>query len=149
MIYGAYTGKAALVMRKNGCADATTIHSFLYSHQTDDRGHVTWTVNKDGPAARAKLIVIDEVSMVNRQMGEDLLSLGVPILVLGDPAQLPPVDRGKDAGGFFTAGPPRHHVDRDPPAGRRQPDHPAGDSGSRGQTPDVRKLRRIICHTPR
>jgi len=42
--------------------------------------------------------VIDEVSMVDTFMGEDLLSFGVPILCLGDPAQLPPVK----GGGFFT-----------------------------------------------
>lgn len=104
--YGAYTGKAALVMRRNGCPDATTLHSLLYSSHTDDRGHTTWTVNRDGAAAKAELIVIDEVSMVGRQMGEDLLSLNVPILVIGDPAQLPPIDRGADAGGFFTSGDP-------------------------------------------
>jgi exodeoxyribonuclease-5 len=44
------------------------------------------------------LLVVDEVSMVDEQMGEDLLSFGVPILALGDPAQLPPVK----GGGFFT-----------------------------------------------
>ena len=104
--YGAYTGKAALVMRRNGCPEATTLHSLLYSAATDDRGHTTWTVNREGAAAKAELIVVDEVSMVGPQMGEDLLSLGVPILVIGDPAQLPPVDRGADAGGFFTAAGP-------------------------------------------
>lgn len=39
----------------------------------------------------ARLLVIDEVSMVNASMAKDLMSYGVPILVLGDPAQLPPV----------------------------------------------------------
>lgn len=46
----------------------------------------------------AALLVVDEVSMVDDQMGEDLLSFDVPILALGDPAQLPPVK----GGGFFT-----------------------------------------------
>jgi exodeoxyribonuclease-5 len=46
----------------------------------------------------AALIIIDEVSMVNGKMADDLLSFGVPVLVLGDPAQLPPVF----GGGFFT-----------------------------------------------
>jgi exodeoxyribonuclease-5 len=44
------------------------------------------------------LFIIDEVSMVGHDMGEDLLSFGIPILVLGDPAQLPPVI----GAGFFT-----------------------------------------------
>jgi exodeoxyribonuclease-5 len=36
-------------------------------------------------------LVVDEVSMVDKQMAEDLLSFGKPLVVLGDPAQLPPV----------------------------------------------------------
>ncbi len=36
--------------------------------------------------------------MVDAELGRDLLSFGVPLLVLGDPAQLPPVQ----GGGFFT-----------------------------------------------
>jgi exodeoxyribonuclease-5 len=44
------------------------------------------------------LIVIDECSMVDERVGHDLESFGIPILVLGDPAQLPPVG----GGGYFT-----------------------------------------------
>jgi exodeoxyribonuclease-5 len=36
--------------------------------------------------------------MVDGELGRDLLSFGVPVLVLGDPAQLPPIQ----GGGFFT-----------------------------------------------
>ena len=43
-------------------------------------------------------IVIDEVSMVDQHLGKDLESFGKKILVLGDPAQLPPVG----AGGYYT-----------------------------------------------
>lgn len=42
----------------------------------------------------ADLVIIDESSMVDRRMGSDLESYGVPVLYLGDPGQLPPV-RGK------------------------------------------------------
>ncbi len=55
-------------------------------------------VNPDSVLKEASLLVIDEVSMVGRQMAADLLSYGVKILVLGDPAQLPPI---ADTG-FFT-----------------------------------------------
>lgn len=41
--------------------------------------------------AGADLIVLDEVSMVDAKMAADIESFGVPVLVLGDPAQLPPV----------------------------------------------------------
>ena len=52
----------------------------------------------DAPASKARLIVIDECSMVDAELARDLMSFGVPLLVLGDPAQLPPIQ----GGGFFT-----------------------------------------------
>src|SRR5262245_45675364 len=48
------------------------------------------------------LLIIDECSMVDAQLGCDVLSFGVPVLVLGDPAQLPPIY----GTGFFTDAPP-------------------------------------------
>lgn len=39
------------------------------------------------------VIVIDEASMVGQQMYDDLVSLGKRILFIGDPGQLPPVDK--------------------------------------------------------
>jgi exodeoxyribonuclease V len=57
-----------------------------------------FVVNIEGPASEASLIVIDECSMVSEEMGHDLLGFRKPILVLGDPGQLPPV-KGT---GFFT-----------------------------------------------
>ena len=50
----------------------------------------------------AALIVLDEVSMVGDDMARDLLAFGKPILVLGDPGQLPPI-RGE---GAFTKAQP-------------------------------------------
>jgi len=55
-------------------------------------------LNTESEVKNADMIVIDECSMVDSVMGLDLLSFGTPILVLGDPAQLPPVG----AAGFFT-----------------------------------------------
>ena len=57
-----------------------------------------FVLNPDSEIQHADLVVIDEVSMVGERLGEDLVSFGVKILVLGDPAQLPPV-RGS---GYFT-----------------------------------------------
>jgi len=48
------------------------------------------------------LIVLDEVSMVGDEMAQDLLAFGKPILVLGDPGQLPPI---KGEGAFTRAAP--------------------------------------------
>lgn len=102
-VYAAYTGKAAMVMRKSGCDDASTIHSLIYKPVTDPlTGEVTFEFNHDGHAAHADIIVIDECSMVGEDIGKDLLSFGNPVLVIGDPAQLPPVK----SAGFFTNGQP-------------------------------------------
>ena len=50
-----------------------------------------FALNPESPLLGGKLLVVDEYSMIDTQMGEDLLSFGCPILLLGDPGQLPPV----------------------------------------------------------
>ncbi|AMS41227.1 ATP-dependent DNA helicase [Aminobacter aminovorans] len=101
--YAAYTGKAAMVMRKNGCRGAMTIHATIYNVDFNPETGVKKFVLKDvDDLGDAALFVIDECSMVDEEIGKDLLSFGVPILVLGDPAQLPPVK----GGGFFTEADP-------------------------------------------
>jgi len=102
VLFGAYTGKAALVMRARGCADARTIHSMIYRPKEVDSEEPTFVINDDSAASSASLIIIDECSMVDDELGRDLLSFGKPVLVLGDPAQLPPVK----GGGFFTEAEP-------------------------------------------
>ncbi|MEW6435645.1 MAG: ATP-dependent RecD-like DNA helicase [Pseudomonadota bacterium] len=98
VMFGAFTGKAALVMRSKGCRDARTIHSMIYRARDTDTEEPSFVLNEDGPASKAELIIIDECSMVDEALGRDLLSFSKPVLVLGDPAQLPPIK----GGGFFT-----------------------------------------------
>jgi exodeoxyribonuclease-5 len=57
-------------------------------------------LNTESELAGAKLCGVDEVSMVNEPLAKDLLSFGVPLLVLGDPGQLPPVE----GTGYLTQG---------------------------------------------
>jgi exodeoxyribonuclease-5 len=96
--FAAFTGKAALVMRRKGCRSASTIHSLIYRARESGDEQPSFELWDDAPASKAKLIIIDECSMVDPELGRDLMSFGVPVLVLGDPAQLPPVQ----GGGFFT-----------------------------------------------
>jgi exodeoxyribonuclease-5 len=65
---------------------------------------VAWEWNPDSEWSRAALIILDEVSMVNAKLAADVEAYQVPILVLGDPAQLPPVE----GGGYYTEAEPDH-----------------------------------------
>lgn len=95
--FAAFTGKAARVMQSKGCDGAQTIHSLIYAATIMPSGDVVFSLRDS--IGDYGLIIIDECSMVNEEIGKDLLSFGIPVLVLGDPAQLPPVT----GGGYFTS----------------------------------------------
>ena len=59
--FGAYTGKAALVLRSKGCPDASTIHSMIYRSRESDEGGPQFVLNRQSPAAKADLIIIDRM----------------------------------------------------------------------------------------
>lgn len=65
-------------------------------------GPFEWVLKEESPLATAGLLIADEVSMVNDRMANDILTFGCPVLVLGDPEQLPPV-HGE---GYFTRADP-------------------------------------------
>lgn len=103
VLYATFTGKAALVLRQKGCDGASTIHSLIYKVDINERtGEATFSLNPDSDLCDAKLLIVDEVSMVGEELARDLLKFGKRILVLGDPAQLPPV---KDEGFFINSAP--------------------------------------------
>jgi exodeoxyribonuclease-5 len=144
VLFAAFTGKAALVMRSKGCSGASTIHSLIYRTRDSGAEIPSFDLWEDAPASKAKLIVIDECSMVDAELGRDLLSFGVPLLVLGDPAQLPPIQ----GGGFFTAAEPDamltevHRQAQDDPIVRLSMDVRAGkklNPGTYGLTQVVRR----------
>lgn len=130
VIYTAFTGKAALQLRRKGCENATTLHKLLYSPMEKDRTRLLELTNAlknellqnplgDSPRAKelkgnihqerrrvstpswqlktpdlpieVKLIVVDESSMIDAKLYNDLAALGKKIVFLGDPFQLPPV----------------------------------------------------------
>jgi exodeoxyribonuclease V len=136
VLFAAYTGKAAHILRQKGCDAASTIHKLIYVpyEKSRERLHALqaqlkalppaaaeravlqteirrlkrelsqpgFHLNDDSAVRDAELVVIDECSMVDLEMGKDVLSFGTKVLVLGDPAQLPPIQ----GGGFFTNGTP-------------------------------------------
>ena len=108
VLFAAFTGKAAQVLRSKGAKKASTIHSLIYrprgeeTVEDEETGKKNvlpmFSLNRQSAVSKADLIIIDECSMVDEELGRDLMSFGTPILVLGDPGQLPPVS----GGGFFT-----------------------------------------------
>ena len=142
--FAAFTGKAASVMRGKGCRGASTIHSLIYRARESGEEVPNFDLWDEAPASKAELIIIDECSMVDAELGRDLLSFGVPLLVLGDPAQLPPIQ----GGGFFTEAEPDamltevHRQAKDNPIVRLSMDIRAGDylePGRYGESEVVRK----------
>ncbi|HWM80766.1 MAG TPA: ATP-dependent RecD-like DNA helicase [Pseudolabrys sp.] len=143
-MFAAFTGKAASVMRSKGCYKASTIHSLIYRTRESDDEVPSFDLWDEAPASKADLLIIDECSMVDHELGRDLMSFGVPILVLGDPAQLPPIS----GGGFFTEHPPDamltevHRQAKDNPIVRLSMDIRDGrslEAGDYGETQVVEK----------
>lgn len=64
-------------------------------------------LNLDSELRYAKLGVVDEASMVDGRMGEDLESFDTKLLVIADPAQLPPIY----GAGYFTSRDPDAFLD--------------------------------------
>src|SRR6202045_1323330 len=144
VLFAAFTGKAASVMRQKGCVGASTIHSLIYRARESGEETPSFELWDEAPASKASLIVIDECSMGDAELGRDLLSFGAPVLVLGDPAQLPPIQ----GGGFFTEAEPDamltevHRQAQDDPIVRLSMDIRAGEPiepGRYGETEVVRR----------
>lgn len=105
VLYAAFTGKAASVLRTKGCDNASTLHSLIYrceEYVEEGRRKLHFVLNQDSELGRADVLILDECSMVNEKLGADVVWFGTKILVLGDPAQLPPVE----GTGFFTSSEP-------------------------------------------
>jgi ATP-dependent exoDNAse (exonuclease V) alpha subunit len=144
VLFAAFTGKAACVMRSKGCHSASTIHSLIYRARESGEETPSFELWNDAPASKAKLIIIDECSMVDAELARDLMSFGVPLLVLGDPAQLPPIS----GGGYFTDAEPDamltevHRQAQDDPIVRLSMEIRAGNSLTQGQYGETQVVRR-------
>lgn len=88
--YIAYTGKAVQVLRNKGCPTAMTAHRLLYkSLQRADGTFIH--IPRESLNSDCDTVVVDEVSMLPKQMWELLLSHNVYVIACGDPGQLPPI----------------------------------------------------------
>ena len=95
VVYACYTGKAAQVLLKKGNKNVITLHKLLYESVPKPDGTF---IRKKKPTIDYKVVVVDEVSMAPRFLMELLFSHNVYIIALGDPFQLPPVDKDQNNG---------------------------------------------------
>ena len=95
--FASYTGKAARVLR-NKLTDATvvlpqdtigTIHSLIYSPMVNEKEEIIGWKTKD--KLDRQLIIIDEASMIDAMIWNHLLRYQIPMIVVGDHGQLPPI----------------------------------------------------------
>lgn len=93
-----YTGKATRVLQAKLAENnsqliqdsVSTIHSLIYSPQVNDKEEITgWKLKED---LDVDLIIIDEASMVDEKIWQDLSSFETPIIAVGDHGQLPPIN---------------------------------------------------------
>ena len=97
------TGKAALRVQEATGLPSQTMHLYLYNHRYDqDRDEfIRNKKNADEiQTCASRLVVVDEASMVDESIWDDLFEgcsmIGHNILLVGDPFQLPPVAQGKN-----------------------------------------------------
>lgn len=91
--YCAFTGKAAEVLRKKGNKNVCTLHKLLYEHIPRPTGGF---FRKPKIVLGYKIIIVDEVSMAPKELMELLFRHNVYIICLGDPFQLPPIDKDEN-----------------------------------------------------
>ena len=90
----AFTGKAVSVLRGKGVIRASTLHSVLYvpAGENDDGDPI---FKAHGRPIRG-LVIVDEASMINQRLHQDLERCADKILYVGDHGQLEPI--GYDPG---------------------------------------------------
>lgn len=92
-----YTGKAARVLQSRlsqekvilGKDSVSTIHALIYTPIVNNREEIVGWKKKE--KIECDLIIIDEASMVDGMIWDDLLSFSLPIIAIGDHGQLPPI----------------------------------------------------------
>lgn len=93
--YVAYTGKAATVLKQKGCTNAMTAHKLLYWSSPTATGKFIFKP-RTKLENHYQVIVVDEISMLPKSMWDLLLAHKIYILALGDPGQLPPINKDED-----------------------------------------------------
>ena len=93
--YACYTGKAAQVLLKKGNKNVWTLHKLLYDSRPVGDGKFIHVPKEN---IDYDIVIVDEVSMAPRELMRLLFTHPVYVICLGDPFQLPPVDKDQDNG---------------------------------------------------
>ena len=93
VVYTSFTGKATQVLQKKGNKNVKTLHKLLYDFYPRSNGTF---FKKPVDYIGYKIVIVDECSMVPKELFNQLLKYPVHIICLGDPGQLPPVDKSDD-----------------------------------------------------
>ena len=91
--FATFTGKAAQVLLKKGNMNVSTLHKLLYKSFPKPDGTFVRIPVEEIPY---KVVVVDEVSMAPKTLMDLLFKHNVYVICLGDPFQLPPVDKKED-----------------------------------------------------
>lgn len=91
--YATFTGKAAEVLRKKGNKNACTLHKLLYHHVPLPAGGF---LRQPKPTIEYDVVIVDEISMAPKSIIDVLFRHKCYVICLGDPFQLPPVDKDED-----------------------------------------------------
>lgn len=93
VVYTSFTGKATQVLAQKGNTNTRTLHKLLFiSHPKPDGTYTRIPVT----TIPYKIVVVDEISMVPDSLIKKLASYRVHIIGLGDPFQLPPINKNED-----------------------------------------------------
>lgn len=93
VVYTSFTGKATQVLAKKGNKNTSTLHKLLFiSHPKPDGTYARIPVT----TIPYKIVVVDEISMVPKSLIQKLASYRVHVIGLGDPFQLPPINKNED-----------------------------------------------------
>ena len=94
--YAAYTGKACQVLQKKGNKPVCTLHRLLWEFKPI--GEKKFRRERIFPLPY-KIVIVDECSMVDADILKELGShFECHFIFLGDPGQLPPVQKDKQSG---------------------------------------------------
>ena len=102
-----FTWKAADVLKKKGIPQASSIHRLIYDVVVDNKTGEFHCYRKSisDLQSQCELIIVDEASMTNKEIRDDLESYEIPILYVKDNFQLGPIKKEDSTDSFLT------HVD--------------------------------------